>query len=87
MKKINFGAMALDFLTTGKASPTAYGVVYRKGKVVGDVIEAVKKAKNPKYGRAKTEFEISWLALSLSGIFKHAPSNANGAGAEPRLES
>lgn len=79
MKKIDFESMGLELLTTGTASSSAYGVVYRKGKGLGDVVKAAKKAKDPKYGRAKTECEINSMALFLNGIFKAAPSPAPNA--------
>ena len=44
----------------------ALGLTFRKNKTIRDVIEAVRKARDPKKSYGKIEFEIDWLGLYLA---------------------
>lgn len=40
-------------------------IVFRKNKGISDIVSALNKARNPKIGRCKTEFEIDMFFLYL----------------------
>lgn len=74
--KPDYERIATELLFSGRTSMTDRGVAFRKGKSLADVQDAVRKARDPKNGRAKTEFEINMLAGYLERIFKPAPAIA-----------
>jgi hypothetical protein len=49
-----------------------YGLVFRQGKDVEDILHAIKKAKAPKNGMLKIEYEIGALELYLKSILKRS---------------
>jgi hypothetical protein len=42
----------------------------RKNKTVEDIRKAITKAKKPKYGMLKTEYELEWAELFLKEVLK-----------------
>lgn len=72
---IDFKSMAFCAFNRRPIDVEKFGVIFRKGKSVADVEAALSKALKPRYGRAKIEFELEWLELFLSKIYKAAPKN------------
>lgn len=67
--KVDFQALALDVMFTGKVDYQKHGLGYRKGKTLEDVRKALAKARDVKNGHARTETELSMLELYLGDVF------------------
>jgi hypothetical protein len=66
---VDFHALALEVMFTGKVDYRKHGLGYRKGKTLEDVRKALSKARDVKNGHARTETELSMLELYLGHVF------------------
>lgn len=72
-EKFNLDRLASDIMLSGRLDLAAHGVEYRKGKTAEDVKKALAKARNPKNGFGKVEYELSMFELYLrTEVFKRA---------------
>jgi hypothetical protein len=71
---VDYASIAQAVMFGGQLDLQRHGVVYRSGKTVEDVRAALKKARDPKVGHAKTEFELSMFEVYLKGLLKAAPA-------------
>jgi hypothetical protein len=79
---VSYYQLATDLLLKGvrvAAIEADYGLVFRQGKGVDDILHAVKKVRDPKIGRAKIETEIGMLEVYLKSILKHPKKEGNGS--------
>lgn len=67
---LNLEDMACEIMFGGSLTLARYSVEYRKGKTIEDVKAALRKARDPKNGMAKTEVELSMLEVYLRQVFK-----------------
>jgi len=74
---LNLEDMARDIMFAGRLDLARYAVEYRKGKTIEDVKAALRKARDPKNGMAKTEVELSMLEVYLRQVFKPLSTSAS----------
>lgn len=62
--------IAERIMFVGLKNEDLYGWQFRKNKSSVDINNAIRKARNPKNGLGKVEYELGFLELYLKDIFK-----------------
>lgn len=69
-RPVDFSVLAQDLMFGSRFHIGHAGLALRKGKTREDVLAAMRKARDPKNGHAKTELELSMLEVYLKDVFR-----------------